>query len=60
MSAPASAQGPDAALEHARALLRSSPIIDGHNDLPWEIRRAMSNSSSCTRAYPLSPISPST
>ena len=40
MSAPASAQGPDAALEHARALLRSSPIIDGHNDLPWEIRRA--------------------
>src|SRR6476660_2269798 len=30
----------DAALEHARALLRSTPLIDGHNDLPWEIRRA--------------------
>ncbi len=30
----------DAALAHAHALLRSTPLIDGHNDLPWEIRRA--------------------
>ncbi|HKT58679.1 MAG TPA: membrane dipeptidase, partial [Gemmatimonadales bacterium] len=36
----ASAAAPDAALAHARALLRSTPLIDGHNDLPWEIRRA--------------------
>jgi membrane dipeptidase len=28
----------DAALEHARMLLRSTPLIDGHNDLPWLIR----------------------
>lgn len=28
----------DAALEHARRLLAERPIIDGHNDLPWEIR----------------------
>jgi len=28
----------DAALTHARQLLASRPIIDGHNDLPWEIR----------------------
>ncbi len=28
----------DAALEHARELLRSSPLVDGHNDLPWLIR----------------------
>lgn len=28
----------DAALRHARALLADRPIIDGHNDLPWEIR----------------------
>jgi membrane dipeptidase len=42
LAAPASAaaQAPDAALEHARKLLRSTPLIDGHNDLPWEIRRA--------------------
>jgi membrane dipeptidase len=40
MPAPAAAQTPDAALAHARALLRSTPLIDGHNDLPWEIRRA--------------------
>ncbi len=40
MAAPATAQAPDAALEHARALLRSTPLIDGHNDLPWAIRTA--------------------
>jgi membrane dipeptidase len=34
---PASAQT-DAALERARKLLREAPLIDGHNDLPWEIR----------------------
>lgn len=28
----------DAALAHARELLADRPIIDGHNDLPWEIR----------------------
>src|SRR5690349_10405744 len=38
--APAGAPTPDRALLHARALLRSTPLIDGHNDLPWEIRRA--------------------
>jgi membrane dipeptidase len=32
------AQSTDRALEHARQLLRSTPLIDGHNDLPWEIR----------------------
>jgi membrane dipeptidase len=26
------------ALEQARALLKSTPLIDGHNDLPWVIR----------------------
>jgi membrane dipeptidase len=35
---PVMAQSPDAALEHARQLLASTPLIDGHNDLPWEIR----------------------
>ncbi|MGH7504437.1 MAG: dipeptidase, partial [Longimicrobiales bacterium] len=34
------AQGGDAALERARALLRESPVIDGHNDLAWAIRNA--------------------
>ena len=31
------AQG-DPALERARKILRSVPLIDGHNDLAWEIR----------------------
>jgi membrane dipeptidase len=35
-----SAQSTDQALEHARKLLESTPLIDGHNDLPWEIRES--------------------
>jgi membrane dipeptidase len=35
--APAAAQG-DALLERARRLHQQTPMIDGHNDLPWEIR----------------------
>ncbi len=30
----------DAALGHARALLATTPLIDGHNDLPWAIRES--------------------
>jgi membrane dipeptidase len=30
----------DAALAHARALLASTPLVDGHNDLPWAIRES--------------------
>jgi membrane dipeptidase len=34
------AQQPSTALEErARALLKQSPIIDGHNDLPWAMRQ---------------------
>jgi membrane dipeptidase len=30
---------PDARLlERARALLKSTPLIDGHNDYPWALR----------------------
>jgi len=32
------AQADDAALRHARTILRARPIIDTHNDLPWVIR----------------------
>ncbi|HSM17566.1 MAG TPA: dipeptidase [Gemmatimonadales bacterium] len=39
LAAPVFGQS-DSALEHARAILRSTPLIDGHNDLPWEIRRS--------------------
>ena len=39
MPSPASAQSQDKALERAKKLLRSTPLIDGHNDLPWEIRQ---------------------
>ena len=43
MPSPASGQSQDRALEHARKLLRSTPLIDGHNDLPWAIREAAKN-----------------
>ena len=35
---PVRAQTPDPYLERARAILRTSPLVDGHNDLPWRIR----------------------
>ena len=40
LASPVAAQSSDAALEHARKLLQSTPLIDGHNDLAWEIREA--------------------
>jgi membrane dipeptidase len=36
--APAKPLTPEAALAHAKELLSSTPLIDGHNDLPWAIR----------------------
>lgn len=39
IAAPAFAQS-DAHLELARRVLRSTPLIDGHNDLPWAIRES--------------------
>ncbi len=35
---PAGAQKTDHYLERARAILRTTPLVDGHNDLPWRIR----------------------
>lgn len=32
------AQEEDDALEHARELLRTTILVDGHNDLPWAVR----------------------
>src|SRR3954471_3872033 len=40
MASSVAAQSSDPALEHARKLLQSTPLIDGHNDLAWEIRDA--------------------
>ncbi len=36
--APLSAQATDPYLARARAVLRTTPLVDGHNDLPWRIR----------------------
>ena len=35
---PAHAQKSDPYLERAKAILRTTPLVDGHNDLPWRIR----------------------
>ena len=36
---PVSAQTADQHMERARRILAETPLIDGHNDLPWAIRR---------------------
>ncbi len=30
-------------IERARRLLRETPLVDGHNDLPWELRQRVQN-----------------
>lgn len=40
LALPAVAQTADPNLEHAKRLLESAILIDGHNDLPWAIRTA--------------------
>jgi membrane dipeptidase len=37
---PLAAQSSDLVLDHARRLLDGTILVDGHNDLPWEIRTA--------------------
>jgi membrane dipeptidase len=44
-------------LERAKRVLRSSPLIDGHNDLPWAIREA-SEAPHYVRAYDLAKTTP--
>jgi membrane dipeptidase len=41
LAAPALAD--DGHLERARAVLRDTPLIDGHNDLPWQLRDRFDN-----------------
>jgi len=38
---PRAGAAEDPALQHARELLRRVPLVDGHNDLPWELREAV-------------------
>jgi membrane dipeptidase len=40
LAAPICAAEDDAALVRARAVLKSAPVIDGHNDVPWAIRES--------------------
>lgn len=38
LTAPAIGQAPDAVDRRIERILKATPLIDGHNDLPWEIR----------------------
>ncbi len=38
LAIPLEAQQPDPYLERARRILAEVPLIDGHNDLPWQMR----------------------
>ncbi|MGI9182961.1 MAG: membrane dipeptidase, partial [Longimicrobiaceae bacterium] len=37
---PLTAQSADPHMQRAIRVLRSTPLIDGHNDLPWAIRES--------------------
>lgn len=39
----ASDAGPEAEREEIMALFRTTPLIDGHNDVPWQYRRRVNN-----------------
>ena len=39
-SVPLAAQTTDPHLARARRILRTTPLVDGHNDLPWAIRES--------------------
>ncbi|MGH8571878.1 MAG: dipeptidase, partial [Gammaproteobacteria bacterium] len=38
LAGAAAAQAPDAVDRRIERILKTTPLIDGHNDLPWEIR----------------------
>jgi membrane dipeptidase len=40
LAAPAASNSEDAALVRVRRVLAAHPVVDGHNDLPWAIRRS--------------------
>ena len=52
-------QSSSVALDHARALLRKFPLVDGHNDLPWVVHSTKSAAMSVAR-YDLSRLHPET
>ncbi|HEY1224357.1 MAG TPA: dipeptidase [Brevundimonas sp.] len=43
VAAPVLAQTSDPAQERVRQILRRTPLIDGHNDLPWALRQGHGN-----------------
>jgi membrane dipeptidase len=53
---PARAQDPH--LERAKRVLRSTPLVDGHNDLPWYIRTEFKLAPRNVEAYDLSQRAP--
>jgi membrane dipeptidase len=57
LAAPLVQAQEDAALARARALLKTAPVVDGHNDVPWAIRRSKDKPNDVD-AYDLSRTTP--
>ena len=54
---PLQSASQDARIAHARTLLAASPLVDGHNDLPW-VMRQYANAPLDVEAYDLSRPTP--
>ena len=57
-SQPSSAQPNPATLAEVRRLLREAPLIDGHNDLPWQYRKHSNDFSAIDLRHDTSKLSP--
>ena len=57
-SHPSSAQPNPATLAEVRRLLREAPLIDGHNDLPWQYRKHSNDFSAIDLRHDTSKLSP--
>ena len=51
--APLEAQTADPHMAKARRILRTTPLVDGHNDLPWYIREEVKSAPRDVEAYDL-------
>ena len=58
LATSSAADKPDRQLEEARRILRQVPLIDGHNDVPWQYRKRSNDFSALDLAHDTSELKP--